>query len=42
MWRDCLEPVKSVWMELCVGIVCDEWSDPQRRPLINIMKPYIY
>ncbi|XP_012853201.1 PREDICTED: uncharacterized protein LOC105972768 [Erythranthe guttata] len=32
-----LEPIKSTWFEKGVSIVSDGWSDPQRRPLINIM-----
>ncbi|XP_012831558.1 PREDICTED: uncharacterized protein LOC105952541 [Erythranthe guttata] len=32
-----LEPIKSTWSEKGVSIVSDGWSDPQRRPLINVM-----
>ncbi|XP_050205791.1 uncharacterized protein LOC126655601 isoform X1 [Mercurialis annua] len=32
-----LEPIKSTWGEKGVSIVSDGWSDPQRRPLINVM-----
>ena len=32
-----LKPIKEYWLENGVSIVSDEWSDPQRRPLINIM-----
>ena len=32
-----LKPIKDSWLENCVSIVSDRWSDPQRRPLINIM-----
>ncbi|XP_050222742.1 uncharacterized protein LOC126672833 [Mercurialis annua] len=32
-----LEPIKSTWKEKGVSIVTDGWSDPQRRPLINVM-----
>ncbi|XP_012854393.1 PREDICTED: uncharacterized protein LOC105973898 [Erythranthe guttata] len=32
-----LEPIKSTWFEKSVSIVSDGWSDPRRRPLINIM-----
>ena len=32
-----LKPIKDCWLENGVSIVSDGWSDPQRRPLINIM-----
>ncbi|XP_075636663.1 uncharacterized protein LOC142608889 [Castanea sativa] len=32
-----LKPIKDFWLENGVNIVSDGWSDPQRRPLINIM-----
>lgn len=32
-----LEPIKKAWPQKGVTIVSDEWSDPQRRPLINFM-----
>ncbi|CAH9062954.1 unnamed protein product [Cuscuta europaea] len=32
-----LQPIKSTWYEKGVTIVSDGWSDPQRRPLINVM-----
>lgn len=32
-----LEPIKSTWGKKGVSIVSDGWSDPNRRPLINIM-----
>ncbi|XP_075659018.1 uncharacterized protein LOC142628868 [Castanea sativa] len=32
-----LKPIKDFWLEHGVSIVSDGWSDPQRRPLINIM-----
>ncbi|XP_075665559.1 uncharacterized protein LOC142635253 [Castanea sativa] len=32
-----LKPIKDFWVENGVSIVSDGWSDPQRRPLINIM-----
>ncbi|XP_075669755.1 uncharacterized protein LOC142639469 [Castanea sativa] len=32
-----LKPIKDFWLENGVSIVSDEWSNPQRRPLINIM-----
>ncbi|XP_030964335.1 uncharacterized protein LOC115985534 [Quercus lobata] len=32
-----LKPIKDSWLENGVSIVFDRWSDPQRRPLINIM-----
>ncbi|KAK4592402.1 hypothetical protein RGQ29_016798 [Quercus rubra] len=32
-----LKPIKDSWLENGVSIVYDGWSDPQRRPLINIM-----
>ena len=32
-----LKPMKDCWLENGVSIVSDEWLDPQRRPLINIM-----
>ena len=32
-----LKPIKDFWLENGVNIVFDGWSDPQRRPLINIM-----
>ena len=32
-----LKPIKDFWLENGVSIVSDGWSNPQRRPLINIM-----
>ena len=32
-----LKLIKDSWLKNCVNIVSDEWLDPQRRPLINIM-----
>ncbi|KAL4598363.1 hypothetical protein ACB092_11G054500 [Castanea dentata] len=32
-----LKPIKDFWVENGVSTVSDGWSDPQRRPLINIM-----
>ena len=32
-----LKPIKDSWLKNGVSIVSDGWSDPQRRPLINIM-----
>ena len=32
-----MKPIKDFWLENGVNIVSDGWSDPQRRPLINIM-----
>ena len=32
-----MEPIKKTWNEKGVRICSDEWSDVQRRPLINIM-----
>lgn len=32
-----LEPIRGTWREKGVSIVSDDWSDPQRRPLINII-----
>ena len=32
-----LKPIKDSWLANGVSIVFDGWSDPQRRPLINIM-----
>uniref|UniRef100_A0A7N2KWX4 DUF659 domain-containing protein n=1 Tax=Quercus lobata TaxID=97700 RepID=A0A7N2KWX4_QUELO len=32
-----LKPIKDSWLENGISIVSDGWSDPQRRPLINIM-----
>ncbi|XP_030936148.1 uncharacterized protein LOC115961283 [Quercus lobata] len=32
-----LKPIKDFWLENGVSIVSNGWSDPQRRPLINIM-----
>ncbi|XP_065617012.1 uncharacterized protein LOC111988682 [Quercus suber] len=32
-----LKPIKDSWLENGVSIVSDRWSDPQRRPFINIM-----
>ncbi|XP_075636959.1 uncharacterized protein LOC142609259 [Castanea sativa] len=32
-----LKPIKDFWLENGVSIVFDGWSNPQRRPLINIM-----
>ena len=32
-----LKPIKDFWLENGVRLVSDGWSDPQRRPFINIM-----
>ncbi|XP_021775239.1 uncharacterized protein LOC110739094 [Chenopodium quinoa] len=32
-----LQPMKATWKTKGVSIISDGWSDPQRRPLINIM-----
>lgn len=32
-----LDSTKSTWRNKGVSIVCDGWTDPQRRPLINFM-----
>ena len=32
-----MKPIKDFWLKNGVSIVSDGWSDPQRRPLINIM-----
>ncbi|KAL8507351.1 hypothetical protein ACS0TY_018047 [Phlomoides rotata] len=32
-----LEETKGTWKTKGVSIVCDGWTDPQRRPLINFM-----
>ena len=32
-----LKPIKGSWLENGVSIVSDRWSDPQKRPFINIM-----
>ncbi|KAK9037127.1 hypothetical protein V6N11_022049 [Hibiscus sabdariffa] len=32
-----LQPIKATWQEKGVTIVCDGWSDPTRKPLINFM-----
>ena len=32
-----LKPIKDSWLANGVSIVFDGWSDPQKRPLINIM-----
>ncbi|XP_065637520.1 uncharacterized protein LOC136070881 [Quercus suber] len=32
-----LKPIKDSWLENNVSIVLDGWSNPQRRPLVNIM-----
>ena len=32
-----MKPIKDCWLENGVSIISDGWSDPQRRPLINIM-----
>ncbi|XP_030939972.1 uncharacterized protein LOC115964879 [Quercus lobata] len=32
-----LKPIKNSWLENGVSRVSDGWSDPQRKPLINIM-----
>ncbi|KAL5725279.1 hypothetical protein ACHQM5_008439 [Ranunculus cassubicifolius] len=32
-----LEPLKGTWKSKGVSIVCDGWSDAQRRPLINFI-----
>ena len=31
-----LKPIKDFWLENGISIVSDGWSNPQRRPLINI------
>ena len=35
--KNLLEIIKKTWNEKGVSICSDEWSDAQRRPLINIM-----
>jgi len=32
-----LQPIRDSWNDKGVTIVCDGWTDPQRRPLINFM-----
>ncbi|PKU70918.1 hypothetical protein MA16_Dca021037 [Dendrobium catenatum] len=32
-----LEPTKGVWKEKGVSLVCDGWTDPQRKLIINFM-----
>ena len=32
-----LKSIKDFWLENGISIVSNGWSDPQRRPLINIM-----
>ncbi|KAJ1696121.1 hypothetical protein LUZ63_004633 [Rhynchospora breviuscula] len=32
-----LEPIKNTWTRKGVSIVCDGWTDVQRRPLINFI-----
>ncbi|XP_072959848.1 uncharacterized protein [Typha angustifolia] len=32
-----LEPIKGTWKEKGVSIMCDGWTDAQRRPLINFL-----
>jgi len=32
-----LQPIRNSWRHKGVIIVSDEWSDPQKRPLINFM-----
>ncbi|KAK8484722.1 hypothetical protein V6N11_014471 [Hibiscus sabdariffa] len=32
-----LRPIKATWQEKGMTIVCDGWSDPTRKPLINFM-----
>ncbi|KAG8365715.1 hypothetical protein BUALT_Bualt17G0000800 [Buddleja alternifolia] len=32
-----LEPAKATWTQQGVTLVCDGWTNPQRRPLINFM-----
>ena len=32
-----MKPIKDFWLENGISIVFNGWSDPQRRPLINIM-----
>ncbi|KAE8685662.1 putative zinc transporter protein [Hibiscus syriacus] len=32
-----LQPIKATWQEKGLTIVCDGWSDPTRKPLINFM-----
>ncbi|GMI80202.1 hypothetical protein HRI_001689500 [Hibiscus trionum] len=35
-----LQPIKPTWQEKRVTIVCDGWSDPTRKPLINFMATF--
>ena len=32
-----LKQINDFWLKNCVSIVSNRWSNPQRRPLINIM-----
>ena len=32
-----MKPIKDSWLANGISIVFNGWSDPQRRPLINIM-----
>ena len=32
-----MKPIKDSWLANGISIVYDGWSNPQRRPLINIM-----
>jgi Protein of unknown function (DUF 659) len=32
-----LEPIKSTWSHKGLSIICDGWTDVQRRPLINFI-----
>ncbi|KAG8486189.1 hypothetical protein CXB51_019575 [Gossypium anomalum] len=30
-----LQPIKGMWRDKCINLVCDGWTEAQRRPLIN-------
>ncbi|PPE00691.1 hypothetical protein GOBAR_DD02270 [Gossypium barbadense] len=30
-----LQPIKGIWREKGISLICDGWTDAQRRPLIN-------
>ncbi|KAH1114289.1 hypothetical protein J1N35_007667 [Gossypium stocksii] len=32
-----LQPIRGVWREKGISLICDGWTDAQRRPLINFM-----
>ncbi|TYG46552.1 hypothetical protein ES288_D11G265100v1 [Gossypium darwinii] len=32
-----LQPIKGMWREKDISLICDGWTDAQRRPLVNFM-----